>query len=459
MRIERIKSLALAAAAAVAASAGTSEAQVLFAKPVATGTGSCNSLINAGTLSACIGVAAAGDNIVALSGTHVVNGVTITVPLTINGDGVGLTILDAQLADRHFVVDPGAGGSVLIKDLTFTNGSATAAGGAFADGGALQVVTGSLELVRTEITNSSAFDGGAVSCDGCTELTVRESRLAGNSATTDGGAIHTDADVTLVANTTIEGNTAGDQGGGIYKVNDSIIIRDSELVGNAATADDGGGLYSSQDDAKILRSAFIANTAVGNGGGVSMHGSQLSDELLVLNSTFSANQAAAGGAVDVGVNNPAFLGNVTMVDNLATVAGQSNDIESSSAAVSINLSNSILTHPAGANGNPECGNAGAPVTLDGVDNLIDTNASCLGAVVAFRIAAFAGALGPLDFHNGPTRSYSLVGNAATNNAIDNPNVTECLNPRSGTALDKDQRLRPRPVGVGAQCDLGSFEQQ
>ena len=60
-----------------------------------------------------------------------------------------------------------------------------------------------------------------------------------------------------------------------------------------------------------------------------MHGSQLLDELLILNSTFSANLASSGGAVDVGVNNPAFLGNVTMVDNLATTAGQADDIESS----------------------------------------------------------------------------------------------------------------------------------
>jgi hypothetical protein len=258
MSIEKIKAFTFAMAGTLAVSMwpASGQAAVLFARDVATGTGTCNSLINAGTLRDCIAVAVAGDNIVALAGTHVLSGVTIAVPLTINGGGMGVSIVDAQLNDRHFVVAPGAGGSVLIKDLTLTNGSAVAAGGAFADGGALQVTSGSLELVRTEITNSTADAGGAISCDGCTELTVRDSRLVGNEATTEGGAIETDADTTLVTNSLVQENKAGDQGGGIYKQRNSITIRDSEIVANVS-ADDGGGLFSSQDDAKVLRSAFI----------------------------------------------------------------------------------------------------------------------------------------------------------------------------------------------------------
>ena len=259
MSIEKIKTFTFAMAGTLAVSMwpASGQAAVLFAKDVATGTGTCNSLINAGTLRDCIAVAVAGDNIVALAGTHVLSGVTIAVPLTINGEGMGASIVDAQLNDRHFVVAPGVGGSVLIKDLTLTNGSAVAAGGAFADGGALQVTSGSLELVRTEITDGTADAGGAISCDGCTELTVRNSRLVGNTATTDGGAIETDADTTLVTNSLVQGNQAGDQGGGIYKVRNSITIRDSEIVENVS-ADDGGGLFSSQDDTKVLRSASSA---------------------------------------------------------------------------------------------------------------------------------------------------------------------------------------------------------
>jgi Chlamydia polymorphic membrane protein (Chlamydia_PMP) repeat len=322
----------------------------------------------------------------------------------------------------------------------------------------VRAVTGVLELVRTEIANSFAFEGGAISCDGCDELTVRESRLLSNEAETDGGAIVTDAVTTLVANSTIQGNVAGDQGGGIYKVRDSITVRDSEVVENES-GDDGGGLYSSHDDTKILRSAFIGNTASGNGGAVSVHGANVVDELLVLNSTFSANTASSGGGLDIGVNNPAWLGNATLVDNLATTAGQADDIESSSAVVTITLSNSILTHPAIGGANPECGNAGVAVTLDGVNNLIDTGTSCLGSGAGFRIGAITpGTLGTLDFHGGPSRSYSLL-SAAGNNAIDNPVVGECLNPRSGVVLERDQRSRLRPTGAGALCDIGSFEKQ
>jgi predicted outer membrane repeat protein len=460
MNLEKNKALpfVLAGALAVSFAPASVDAAVLFADLVAAGTGSCNSLINAGTLADCINVAVAGDNIVVMPGTHVASGLTIPVSVTINGGGMGVSTIDAQSTGRHFIVDPGAGGSVVIKDVTLTGGNALAVG-QFEDGGAVQAVTGVLELVRTEILNSSAFEGGAISCDGCDELNVRESRLSGNTATTDGGAIISDADITLVANSTIQGNTAGDDGGGIYKVNDSITIRDSEIVENAANGGDGGGLYSSHDDSKILRSAFIGNTATGNGGAVSVHGANVVDELLVLNSTFSANAASSGGALDIGVNNPAWIGNATLVDNLATTAGQADDIESSSALVTINLTNSIVTHPAIGGVNPECGNAGAAVTLNGTGNLIDTAASCLGNGAGFRIAAItAGTLGSLDFHGGPTRVYSLV-NVAGNNAIDNPAVGLCLNPRSLDVLDRDQRSRPRPTVAGGLGDIGAFEKQ
>lgn len=454
MDIEKSRSAIVALAGALAVWSAPAEAVVRFAAPAARGSGSCNSPANAGTVAACVAVAVAGDNVALESGDYFVSGVTIPVSLAINGAGIGVTRVSAQGNDRHFLVDPGAGGSVLIKDLTLRNGNPLAVA-AFEDGGAVRVVTGSLELIRTEIRDSSAFNGGAVSCDGCTDLIVRDSRLAHNTADADGGAIETDADVTLVSGTVIQDNEAADQGGGIYKVRNTMTVIDSELVGNVAD-DDGGGLYSSQDDTKVLRSSFIGNSSTqGNGGGVSMHGSQLADELLVLNSTFSANAALAGGAVDVGVNNPAFLGNVTMVDNHSTVAGQADDIESASGT-DVTLSNSILTHPAlGGGGNPECGNAGVALNLDGTGNLIDTVASCQGNAGGFRLGALsAGSLDVLGFYGGPTRTYALL---AGSNAIDDPAVGECLNPRTGAVLDKDQRSQPRPTGAGAFGDIGAYE--
>lgn len=408
------------------------------------------------TIDYAITQSAAGDDVFLSAGTYNEHSLIISHDLNINGAGQGVTIIDAQTLGRHFTIT-GLANNVLFRELTLTNGNALAVA-AFEEGGALLVTNGSLEIVRTEIIESSAFNGGAISCDGCTDLTVRESRLVGNAALEDGGAINTDAVTNLVANSTISQNTADANGGGVHKVRDSLTLRDSEIVENESGGD-GGGLYSAHDDTKILRSAFIGNSALGNGGGVSVHGSQLVDELLVLNSTFSANTASSGGAVDVGVNNPAALGNVTMVDNLATAAGQADDIESSSALVTITLSNSILTHPTVGGLNPECGNAGVAVTMAGINNLIDTNASCLGSAAGFLIGTITPfTLGTLNFHGGLTRSYSLV-DVAGNNAVDNPVVGQCLNPRSGAVLERDQRSRARPVGAGALCDIGSFELQ
>jgi hypothetical protein len=398
-----------------------------------------------------LNAAVAGDEIILGTGTFLEHGLTIPIGLTIDGAGQGLSIMDAQGQDRHFLI-VAPGDTVTIKNMTLTNGKADPAdpGG----GGALRVSAGTLEVVHTEITQSEGYQGGAISCYvGCEGLTVRNATLVGNEADLGGGAIWTLAQ-TIVANSTLSQNTASNggswYGGAIWSWETELTVRDSQIVDNMAE-DEGGGIISQFGSAKILRSALIGNSASSVGGGVSVSGNA-GDELLVLNSTFSGNTGSDGGAIYQSGAIEAALGNVTMADNVATVAGNADDIAANGAAFT--LSNSILTHPGGST-NPECGGALA-LALAGSDNLIDTNASCLGIAGNFRRGKIAvGALGPLDFHGGPTQSYSLTPSGGGPRDPVDAVVGGCFNPRSGAAITQDQRALPRPIGNG--CDIGSYE--
>ena len=231
------------------------------------------------------------------------------------------------------------------------------------------------------------------------------------------------------------------------------MVRDS-MVNNNVAVDSGGGIHKQFGSMKIIRSALIGNSSTSWGGAVAFSGNG-GDELLVLNSTFSGNSADDGGAIYQGPTVGAWLGNVTMVDNSATVAGGADDIRADGASVTV--SNSILTHPAGS-ANPECSGAAA-FAIGGSRNLIDTATSCFGTAGNFRLGQIAaGALGPLGFHGGPTKSYSLVPvGGGAGDPVDAV-IGGCFDPRSPlTALIYDQNLSPRPVGAGARCDIGSVE--
>jgi hypothetical protein len=422
-----------------------------YAWPLGGGVPPCTNAFNPCPLLAdAIGASVAGDIIVLGTGTFQEHGLTIPVGLTINGAGAGLSIMDAQGQDRHFVINA-AGAAVTIKDMTLANGAADPAdaGG----GGAFKVSAGTLEAVRVEISQSQGYQGGAISCYvGCAGLTVRDSSLIGNSSTLSGGAIFTLAE-TLVANSTLSGNTTGGLGGAIYSWETGpLTVRDTQIAGNAA--DQGGGIARQFGSTKIYRSALIGNSAASVGGGVFVY-SNAADDLLVWNSTFSGNAAPDGGALYQSGTVDAWLGNLTLVDNVASVAGNADDIRADGA--SITLSNSILTHPIGS-ANPECAGALAPAML-GSNNLIDRNASCVGVAGNFRRGKIAlGTLGPLGFNgSGPTQSYTLVPGGGGNRDPVDAIVGGCFNPHSGAALSQDQNLRARPVGGNALCDVGATE--
>jgi hypothetical protein len=217
----------------------------------------------------------------------------------------------------------------------------------------------------------------------------------------------------------------------------------------------GGGIASQFGASTTIRqSALIGNIASSVGGGVYVDDND-AFALVVVNSTFSGNTGSDGGAIYINGQSQGFdtaLTYVTMVDNVATGANNADDIVTGGGTFT--LSCSILTHPAGSS-NPECGGTliGA---LNGSDNLIDTNTSCLSAAANFRRGKIAnGALGPLGPNGGPTSTYPLTpGNGGLRDPVDAV-PGGCSNPLLGAPITQDQRGQPRPSGP--DFDIGAYE--
>ena len=398
-----------------------------------------------GTIAHALLRAFPGDQIVLRAGTYAEHGLVVPRGLTISGAGQGATIIDAQGMDRAFTIAGAirAAGPTTMEDLTITNGDAPGS----ADGGAILVTGGALELTRVEITDSWASNGGAVSCaSGCTRLTIKHSTMTNNRATNLGGAVSTVAE-TLVDDSALSSNTAADEddghGGAISCHDATLMVRNSELANNVANSW-GGAIEVERCATRIEGSTLAANWSNESAGAV-----WASDcgELDVMNSTLSGNTGADPSAILAFCST--YIGNTTIVDNQAKFYDQLGgpDVQASPLLM---MTNSIVAHP--TRGAWPYYLVSAPLYA-GVRNLIDVDSGFPGG---FRVGAIdAATLGALGDNGGRTRTHALL---PGNNAIDAV-ADGCFDPSTGNALAYDQRPSPRPVGAGALCDIGAFERR
>ncbi len=181
--------------------------------------------------------------------------------VTIDGAGMGQTIVDGAAADRIFDVHDGA--ELTVAGLTLQNGAASSGGGisaygnltlrnsritgSVADGvGGAIYATGLLEIDNSRLDNNQANTGGALFISFLTAV-VDRTEISGNSAEAGGGVYN--SGMLILTNSTVSDNTATGSGGGILAVESpythlyNVTISDN----NAGTGDDGdgGGVYAS----------------------------------------------------------------------------------------------------------------------------------------------------------------------------------------------------------------------
>ena len=189
-----------------------------------------------------------------------------------------------------------ASDDLTVQTSTFTDGTASASGGAIrADGGVLLVEDSTF---TGNSASSGTLGGGAIVVGDCDDATVASSTFAQNHADEDGGAL------------SVIGAVAG-----------GVLVQDSAFNENTAGAD-GAGVYLSYigGSATSLRSVgntFEGNVSVDQGGAIGCPGDTCSS----VGDTFLANEAAHGGAIYSASSAGLTVSEGRFCDNVATGDG------------------------------------------------------------------------------------------------------------------------------------------
>jgi PKD domain len=268
-----------------------------------------------------------------LGGSNVaLDGLTISNGFAGNAGGIfnqgTLTISNTTLSGNSASGFGGGGiynlGTLIVSNSTLSDNFIEGLGGGISNLGILTVSNSTLSH------NSATSEGGGI-LNYYGTLTVSNSTLLDNSAPA-GGGIYSTGTMT-VRNTTLSGNSAQQEGGGIVNVLGTLTVTDSTFAANI-----GGGIRNFNGGTlTVSTSTFVSNTGftfsglgtgstpystlVGSGiynteGGVAtVRGSTFSDNsgsaifnyrnvsdgtvptVIITGSTFSGNQAGAGGGI------------------------------------------------------------------------------------------------------------------------------------------------------------------
>jgi CSLREA domain-containing protein len=408
--------------------------------------------------------------------------------VTFTGAGAQATIIDANGIDRALT---GFSARVLMYDLTVRNGASGGFGGCFsflagflilervvvrgcragssAAGGAIALsgsegglIPGSVRLINSVVADNVAQKGGALYLGGDTQSWIEHSTVSGNSAEA-GGAVYvlgmgSNIGPTLVSvvDSTLATNTASGAGGALFvgHLARASLTR-SMISGNTAAW--GGGiavttpvpadppfpLFPNPLVLRVDQTTIAGNVATGaaGGGGIYFSGPVVEPPIAdIANSTFSANEAqAGGGAALMAASGKLKVTNVTIAWNSGAFGGGVQSL----AAASVLLANTIAAH----NGSTNCAADGPLVDMG--HNLEFPGVSCGFTHAGSRHADPR--LGPLGNYGGPTSTHPLAAGSA---AIDAGNATTCAAPPiSGVDQRNAVRLADPP------CDIGAYESE
>ena len=226
-------------------------------------------------------------------GTYDIDAEIIVVDsLTIEGvSGAAATVLDASGIGYSIL---GADSNLIIRGLTFKDGTAT-------NGGAIYV-QGDLTVEDSAFTNNVASnDGGAINIQGDLDL-VADSTFTDNEATSGyGGALYVHWDLYIVSDSEFTENSAS-QGGAIHVNTDLGLVADSTFTDNEATDGNGGAIFA--DDLDLIESSLFSKNSASFGGGAVFVDDDVEDfndngAAGLISNIFEGNEAQDGGAVQI----------------------------------------------------------------------------------------------------------------------------------------------------------------
>lgn len=281
-------------------------------------------------------------DIVNLTGAqYLEHDITVQRSLTLQGQGMLRTTLDADGMGGAFIID-NPHGPVVIKDLTMTGASQTALiysgeptgepnslllksvrfknNTANGQPGALRSESYPLHIQNSQFINNKGAYGGAMLVR--KTVNIEGSLFQGNTATEAGGAIDGILGTVLIKTSAFLNNTSKGVGGALWNVQGIFTIEQSVFRGNRARA---GGAIATSGELTIRNSTLVKNSApMGIGGGIALWveiGAPGAPPVIDLqDSTLSQNSAlACGGIVHTGILMTIVRSAIT--DNWASSSG------------------------------------------------------------------------------------------------------------------------------------------
>lgn len=327
----------------------------------------------------------------------------ITGPLTINGGGVGTTIVDGQADDEAVNINEERVFDVLDTTVKLTE-LAVVDGHEYREGGSgsgvrllnRAAVSGNpaLTLDRVLVSDNGGSNlsgsGGGISAVGdapaarAGSLTLRNSVVRDNNAHVFGGGIEFGLNGSLnVSNSTIADNRGDAGSGGIHMARGTLSVTGSSLTRNQAGSGtpDGssgpGGAIGGRPAGTIDGSTLSGNHAVADGGGAISLGA-MTGSLTISDSTITDNGATEGG----GVSLDAGAGPLTITGGTLTRNGAGDDggaISLGADADPLTISDSVISrNSSGFNGVDHGG-----AIYDATSSLVTITASTLNGNSTF----------------------------------------------------------------------------
>ncbi len=179
--------------------------------------------------------------------------------VTVNGADRAKTVIDAGGTDRAF--DVASGASLTLHNLTITNGSSAA------EGGAIRAADSTITLDAVTVTASSATDNG--------------------------GAVFAAVSTVNITGSTFD-QDSGRAGGALAIMGGSLTLTGTTFSHSSASADGGALWVRNATSVSVTRCTFTSDVAQGSGGAVSINGADGTPTYAVDASTFTANSAEGG---------------------------------------------------------------------------------------------------------------------------------------------------------------------
>lgn len=230
-------------------------------------------------------------------------------------DGVLVT---AGNADGNDDFENGAGmyingGSLTIKDVTFTDNTSQN------NGGGMYIDSGSPQILESIFIDNTAEGGGGIFSNSSNPVIKRVTFRENNSTAEynfdggGGGGISNRGGNPTITQSTFIHNRAVIIGGGIRNDGGNFTIVNTTFIGNVATDGFGGGMHSTGGESTIKNTLFLENAAFGSGVTGYGHGGGLhisGDGARIINCTFYGNSADVDGGGIVGGGTDVILNTI-----------------------------------------------------------------------------------------------------------------------------------------------------